>query len=334
LDRYVRHSALPWFGPQGQEKLKASLVLVVGCGGLGCTCSSFLARAGVGRLRIVDGDIVSITDLHRQVLFNEADVVEMRLKAHVAADRLRQANPSAEIEPVVADFDPGSAEDLAADADLVVDCSDNFETRMLLNEVCRKHSAPWIHGACVGTIGIVIPFPAGAAACYRCVVDHVPAGTSAPSCEEVGILGPVAGIVGSIEAMEALKLLVSPDVISQKIIYLDGLASAWETIGVGSKHDCPVCSGGIYEYLNGVKPWRSREVCTGDTVRLDLGRPIDIGSVISDPPDSVELHDTDGILRLDTDTGSVLLFSDGRAIVRGVYGIPQARALVTSLLRL
>jgi molybdopterin/thiamine biosynthesis adenylyltransferase len=334
LDRYVRHSVLPWFGARGQDRLEASLVLIVGCGGLGCVCASFLARAGVGKLRIVDGDVVSITDLHRQLLFDEADVHEMRLKAHAAADRLRRANPSPRIEPVAADFEPRSAEDLAADADLVVDCSDNFETRMLLNEVCNKHGKPWIHGACIGSIGIVIPFPIGAAACYHCLIDHIPTGPSASSCEEMGVLGPVAGVAGSIEAMEAVKLLVNPDLSDQRIIYFDGLSSAWETIGPGGKHDCPVCRSGIHEYLDGATPWRPLEACTGDTARLDLGRPVDLASIISHPPDSAEVHEADGVVRLETGTASVLVFGDGRAIVRGVSGIPQAHALVASLLRL
>jgi adenylyltransferase/sulfurtransferase len=285
-------------------------------------------------LRIADADIVSITDLHRQVLFTEVDVDRTRLKARVAAERLMEANPSVNVEAVIAEFDPASAEELTAEIDLIVDCSDNFETRMLLNEVCRKLCKPWIHGACIGSTGLVIPFPAGAAACYRCVVDHIPTGRSAPSCEEVGILGPVAGATGCIEAVEAVKMLVDPGLTRQKIIYFDSLSYVWETIDIRAKQNCPVCQTETYEYLEGGGSWRAGDRCTGDSVRFDLGGPVDLASVKSSSPPSVRVEDLDGVLRLNLDSLTVLLFGDGRAIVKGTSDIKQAREVVTGLLDL
>lgn len=252
MDRYIRHSVLPWFGTAGQEMLGRSSVLLVGCGGLGCVCSSFLARAGVGKLRIVDPDVVSLTDLHRQLLYIEDDVGKTRLKGLVAAERLTAANQETEVEPKAMGFDARSAADLIDGVDLLVDCTDNFETRMLINDVCLKHSMPWIHGACVGTSGIVIPFPGGETACYRCIVKQIPDPGSAPTCEEIGILGPVAGVTGCLEAAEAIKILVAPEHVRQRIIYFESVSYTFECLEAKRKPDCPACVGRDYEFLTGL----------------------------------------------------------------------------------
>ena len=251
MDRYTRHSVLPWFGSAGQEKLRKSSVLLVGCGGLGCVCSSFIARAGVRRLRIVDPDVVSLTDLHRQLLYIEDDIDRNRLKPVVAAERLTAANQETEVEPKPVEFNARSAVDLIDGIDLLIDCTDNFQTRMLINDVCLKYSKPWIHGACVGTSGIVIPFPGGETACYRCIVKHIPDPGSAPVSEEIGILGPVAGVAGCLEAAEAIKLLVDPERVRQRIIYYESVSYTYECLEARRKADCPACVGRNYEFLTG-----------------------------------------------------------------------------------
>ena len=251
MDKYIRHSVLPWFGPAGQQRLRESSVLIVGCGGTGCVSSSFLVRAGVGMVRICDPDAVSFTDLHRQLLYTGDDASAGRHKVVAARERLTAANSEAEIEAEARMFDPSTAAALIDGIDLIVDCSDNFETRMLINDVCLKHSLPWVHGACVGTSGLVIPFPGGETACYRCIVDHIPDAGTVPTCEDLGILGPVAGMTGSLEAAEALKLLVKPKEVVQRIVYFESLSSTYESIGVHRKPDCPSCVGRSYEYLYG-----------------------------------------------------------------------------------
>ena len=264
MDRYARHSVLPWFGPDGQATLRGSAALVVGCGGTGCACSSFLVRAGLGKIRIVDPDTIDTTDLHRQVLFSEKDLEARGRKAEVAARRLREANSEVEIEPVVGEFSPETAESLVAGIDLIIDCSDNFETRMLINEVCTKLSKAWVHGACAGTAGIVAPFPVGGIACYRCIVDHVPKGGARTTCEDVGILGPLAGAVGCIEAAEAITMLVDPHTFKQRLIYIEVLSHTYETIEVRKRSGCPVCVCGVHEFLDGSTPWgRDGGACAG-----------------------------------------------------------------------
>jgi adenylyltransferase/sulfurtransferase len=262
VDRYVRHTVMPWFGDNGQATLRGSTVLIVGCGGTGCTCSSFLARAGIGKIRIVDPDVVGMTDLHRQLLFTEKDVDDERPKVEVVAERLNQANSEVALEPVMETYKPENAESLAAGVDLIMDCSDNFETRMLLNEVCTRLSKPWVHGACVGTAGIIIPFPLCRTACYRCIVDHIPKPAAVPTCEGAGILGPLAGAVGCIEAAEGIKVLVNPEGSRQRLIYIDATSGEYETIEVRKRDDCPVCGSGVYEFLEGRRPW-GRGPCVG-----------------------------------------------------------------------
>jgi molybdopterin/thiamine biosynthesis adenylyltransferase len=264
VDRYARHSVMPWFGTEGQAALRASTAVLVGCGGTGCACASFLGRAGVGRIRIVDPDVVGTTDLHRQVLFVEKDLDGQRPKAEVAAERLRQANSEVEVEAIVGEFNPRTAEPLVAEADLIMDCSDNFETRMLLNEVCTKLSKAWVHGACVGTAGIVVPFPADGIACYRCIVDHVPGPGAQTTCVEAGILGPLAGAVGCLEAAEGMTMLVNPAAVRQCLIYIEVLSHTYRAIEVRKRSDCPVCGRRLYEYLDGITPWEGRGgPCTG-----------------------------------------------------------------------
>ncbi len=251
MDRYARHSVLPWFGPGGQQELGESSVLIVGCGGTGCACSAFLVRAGVGTVRISDPDVVSSTDLHRQLLYTEDDVEKGRPKSVAARKRLGAANSTVVLEAVEERFDTSSVAGLIEGIDLLVDCSDSFETRMLINDVCLKYSIPWIHGACVGTAGIVIPFPGGESACYRCIVDHIPAPGSVPTNEETGILGPVAGMTGSLEAAEAIKMLLRPDAVTQRIVHFDTWLHLYESIEIRRKPGCPVCVGRRFEYLSG-----------------------------------------------------------------------------------
>jgi molybdopterin/thiamine biosynthesis adenylyltransferase len=295
-------------------------------------CASFLVRAGVGKLRIVDGDVVEISDLHRQILFDDGDVADLRPKARAAAERLEQANPEVWIEPVVTDFSPENAEELAGDVDLIVDCSDNFETRLLLNEVCTKLSKPWIHGACISELGIVVPFPSSGSACYRCIVDHVPIPESVPSCREVGILGPVAGIVGSIEAAEAVKLIVNPSRSRQVIMFIDMLSYRFKALSPKRRLDCPVCSHGVYDYLNRKSDFITHRECGNDTVRLRLGSKIDLAGMLTRLQDECEVEDLDGILRLRCEGKTALIFGDGRAIVRGVRRVSAARKFISRLM--
>jgi molybdopterin/thiamine biosynthesis adenylyltransferase len=330
LDRYIRHTVMPWFGARGQSLLSRSLVLVVGCGGVGCACASMLARSGVGRLRIVDRDVVGLTDIHRQILFDKADADEVNLKATIASERLTRANPEVSVEPVLTEFRPENADTLVADVDLLVDCSDNFQARMLINEVCLKHSKPWIHAACTDTTGMVIPFPVGSPACYACIVDHIPTGY--PTCEDVGILGPVAAAVGCIEAAETIRLILGSGPSEQRIILFDILSDTWETVRTRGKPGCQVCKGRTYRYLDGIEPWSDRMVCSDGIMRLKPSRPLDADALQNKLPDSAELIDVGGALRVVVGKRIVILFPDNVALMKGFADAKAAQDFLDDLI--
>ena len=331
MDRYARHAVLPWFGAEGTKRLKTGSVLVVGCGGTGCACTSFLVRAGLGKITIVDGDIVSLSDLHRQILYEETDLHPLSMKVNSAGTALSRANHETEIQAIPTVLGPDNAATLAGRADVVVDCSDNFETRMLINDVCLKHSTPWVHGACTGTSGIVIPFPTDAAACYRCIVDHIPI-SAVPPCEAPGILGPVAGMTGSLEAAEALKMLVAPDDVRTRIIHFDVLSYTYETISVRRREDCPACVGGRYDFLTSGPVRRTCMESESGTAHFHLSAPLDLSEIRDRLAASFEVEDLGQALRIVTGEAEFVLLADGAAIVRGPVDLGWARSLLDSVL--
>jgi molybdopterin/thiamine biosynthesis adenylyltransferase len=330
LDRYARHEILPWFGSGGRKKLGRSSVLVVGCGGTGCVCSSFLVRAGLGRIVLLDRDVVSLTDLHRQVLYDEADLEHLAIKVDRARAVLSRANRETEIEAVPEEFSPANAGALTERADLVVDCSDNFETRMLINDACLKYSTPWVHGACAGTSGIVIPFPEAAGVCYRCVVDHIPAGAASGSAS--GILGPVAGMTGALEAAEAIKMLVAPREARTIIIYFDALSYTYESIKVRGRQDCPACVGGRYDFLEAAPAGRTFVDSESGTIRIHLSGPIDTKSLRERLAATTAVEDLGLALRIVKGEAEVVIFADGGAVIRGAGNPQEARRLLDALL--
>ncbi len=237
--KYRRQVALPWLAREGQARLKNSSILIVGCGGIGCAASAYLARAGVGRLRIVDDATVDLEDLHRQILFDISSAREGKLKVEVASHELKRANPEVAVEPFPERFGPENALRLVEGIDIILDCSDNLETRLFINELAVKIGLSWIHGACIATTGLVIGFPRECEVCYRCLLDSLP--KIVPDPHKTGILGPVAGVVGCIEAAEAIKLLVCRVEFRQQLLLFDVLEDTISAIEVSPKGDCVVC---------------------------------------------------------------------------------------------
>jgi adenylyltransferase/sulfurtransferase len=323
---------MPWLGLTGQARLESSSVLIVGCGGTGCACASFLARAGVGTLTLIDGDVVERVDLHRQILYDEADAAAAAPKSHAAARKLASALPGVELKPVAEELTTHNVVDLASQIDLVIDCTDNFGTRLLINDVCLKHAIPWIHGACVSTMGMVIPFPVSPRACYRCIIRDVETLSSLGTCQDIGILGPLAGLVGCIEAVEAVKMLVNPKLVQQRMIYIDGLSYTYEVISVKGAEDCPACKRCVYRYLERPSQVTSREECGTDSLLLRLGEPIDLGRIRRSISGADMIADWGDALTLMTGGSLIVLFGDGRAIVRDAADLGEARARVSEII--
>jgi molybdopterin/thiamine biosynthesis adenylyltransferase len=331
LNRYSRQTILPWFGVDGQRRLAEKSVLIIGCGGTGCSCSSFLARSGLGKVLVVDPDVVSLTDLHRQILYDEADVEHLTAKADAAGGALGRSNSEIDIESIRAEFCAENAASLVGRADLVVDCSDNFETRMLINAMCLEHSIDWVHGACTGAAGLVIPFPAGGEVCYRCVVDHIP--TRAPlMASGPGVFGPVAGMVGCLEAGTAIRMLIAPESVRPAIVFFDLLSNTYETIGIRRKGNCPACVRKIHGSSDGDVRQESFDT-ESKTARVILPGAPDLPTLRDRLASTHRVEDAGESLRVLTPESEVLLMPEGAAVVRPAPDLERARALVRTLLK-
>jgi len=238
VERYARHLVLREVGGPGQQRLKQASVLVVGAGGLGAPASLYLAAAGVGSIFLADPDVVDVSNLQRQVIYTEADVGEA--KAEAAADRLHALNPHIFVAGYNGAFDEASADELVAGVDLVLDGTDDFATRFCVNAACVRHGKPLVTGAIgrwTGQVGVFAGRP-----CYRCLVPEIP--PEAETCSVVGVVGALAGVVGSMMALEAVKLITGAGqpLLSRLTLY-DGLAGESRTVKVGADPECPVCGG-------------------------------------------------------------------------------------------
>ena len=265
--RFSRQIRFAPFGPEGQQRLGSATAVIVGCGALGTVQASLLARAGVGTLRLIDRDYVEESNLQRQVLFTEEDARIALPKAEAARRALLAVNSGVEIEAHVTDLDPENAADLLQ-ADVILDGTDNFETRFLINDFAVRESIPWIYGAAVGSYGIAMPIVPGDSACFRCIYPTAPSGVQ-PTCETAGVLGPVTSLVGSFQAIEALKVLSGHASDVRRRIFT---ADLWngpvrETAMPSRDPECPACGLRDFEYLNGrARPgWHVRPECGSDS---------------------------------------------------------------------
>jgi len=338
MDRYHRQTLLPQIGPEGQARLGAARVLLVGCGALGCVIADQLVRAGVGTLVVADRDIVELTNLQRQVLFDEQDVKEAMPKAVAAARRLGRINSSVQIDPLVCDVHAGNIEALAGlepdgrRVDLILDGTDSVETRYLINEVSVKHSVPWVYGACVGMEGRAMAIRPPRTACLRCVFPEPPAPAELPTCDTAGVLGPLAAVVGALQATVAIKLLVGAEV-AEELHRIDLWRGRFGSIDVsqGKRAECPVCGAREFEYLNH-KSHGSTSLCGRDAVQVRPNREValDLGLLESKLNGAGTLERTPYLLRCNLCEGNGLrltIFGDGRAIVHGIRDVDRARAV-------
>ncbi|HEY2946309.1 MAG TPA: ThiF family adenylyltransferase, partial [Vicinamibacteria bacterium] len=248
--RYSRQELFAPIGPGGQARLRQSRVTVAGCGALGSTLAEMMARAGVGALTVIDRDYVEESNLQRQSLFDEDDAARGLPKAAAAEARLKAINSEVAVRGVVADVAADNAAELLEDADLVLDGTDNFETRFLINDVCVRGGIPWVYGACVGAYGIALLVRPHLTPCLRCVLEEMP-GPGGPTCDTVGVVAPVVHVVAGLQAAEALKLLAGrPEDLSPGVITVDLWKGRFEVMDLAGRAPwCPACTEGRYDYL-------------------------------------------------------------------------------------
>jgi len=243
-ERYSRQMLLPQIGREGQEKLAAARIGVVGCGALGSMISIHLVRAGVGLVRVVDGDHAELHNLHRQLLYNEEDVARRVPKAEAAAAHLRRVNSEVSVEAVVARIDGDGLPAFADDLHLIVDGTDNFETRFFINDYAVARGMPWVYGGVIGTSGMSLTVVPGEGPCLRCLVHEIPTREQSPTADVAGVLNTVVAVIGSIQATEAIKLVVDPSACSRSLLVLDVWDLTFDRLNVPPDPECPSCGGG------------------------------------------------------------------------------------------
>jgi len=342
---------LPDFGTKGQERLSAGHAVVVGCGALGCAIADHLGRAGVGRLTIIDRDVVELTNLQRQTLFDERDAAQGMPKAEAARRRLAAVNSGIRIDAVVADFRAPNAERIAGLASrrtahaaaespdmVLLDGTDNFETRYLLNDLSIRHHIPYAYGGAVGMRGMTMTIMPGTTACLRCVFEDMPAPGSSPTCDTAGVFGPAIAAVAASQASDAIKILLGrPDLVGPGLTELDLWANLRRTLDVrGPRPACPCCGQKHFEFLDG-KGIQTVALCGQEAVQVaPPGRGDDtldlraLAGRLAPHGDFTVLGSmlVRGTLRHEGHAGiGLTVFADGRAIIKGTGRPEIARSI-------
>jgi adenylyltransferase/sulfurtransferase len=326
LERYSRQIRFSGIGEAGQRQLLDARVAVVGCGALGSFQAGALARAGIGFLRIIDRDYVELSNLQRQWLFDQCDVEQGLPKAIAAARKIAAINSDIEVEPAVADLTPSNIDDLLGDVNLILDGTDNFETRYLINDYAVSRSLPWIYGAAVGSYGITMPVVPGTTACLRCIYPDPPGGAQ-PTCETAGVLGSITALIASLQVSEALKILCGVDV-SRKITTVDVWSGEIRQVAQPSPDErCPACGRREFPYLNGER--RSPvSLCGRNAVQIhERSRPLYLADLAERLAPLGIVRANEFALRFETPPYLLTIFPDGRAIVKGTTDVGVARSL-------
>lgn len=337
--RYNRQILLPQIGAAGQARLGAARVLLVGCGALGSVIAEQLVRAGVGHLTIADRDIVELSNLQRQVLFDEDDARRGLPKAVAAAERLRAINSSVEIEPLVLDVHAGNVEDLIGKAsfELLMDGTDNVETRYLINDACVKHDLPWVYGACVGTEGRVMAIQPGRTPCLRCVFEQPPGPGELATCDTAGVLGAAAGVTASLQVAAAIKMLVGDwESVGQELVTFDLWTNRIRMIDTrdARRESCPACGQRHFEFLElgTEKSSATTTLCGRNAVQIrpPRGAAPNVNSVADRLAAVGKVERSPYLLRCQLAGAEALtlsLFPDGRLIVHGTSDQRRARSI-------
>ncbi len=333
IERYSRQMRFGGIGKLGQERIVAGRVTVCGCGALGTVIANNLVRAGVGFVRIVDRDFVEVSNLQRQVLFDESDVVNNLPKAEAAAQKLRGINSIVKIEPIVTDIDRTNIVNLCKDVDVILDGTDNFEVRYLINDAAVSLNKPWIFGGCIGSVGQTMTIVPGETPCLRCVFEAAPGPGEVGTCETAGVLGPMVNVIASYQSVEALKLLAGKKaVINRELLYTD----MWENVNrrikiapLLGKVNCPCCQQKKFEWLDGEHGTQTTSLCGRNAVQVSqrISGKLDFSELSKQLSNSGAVSHNKFLLKFNVDAFEFTVFPDGRAIIKGTDDCEKARTL-------
>ncbi|HXQ25045.1 MAG TPA: TOMM precursor leader peptide-binding protein [Candidatus Acidoferrales bacterium] len=335
-EKYSRQILFAGIGEAGQEKLLGASAVLVGCGALGTVVASLLVRAGLGRLRVIDRDFVESSNLQRQTLFDESDARDALPKAVAAERHLRAINSGVEVEGIVADITPKNAGELLSGFPVILDGTDNFETRLLVNDAAISMGVPWIYAAAVGSYGVTMTIRPGETACLACLVEGgedsaaiaATIGNEA-TCDTSGVLNAAAGVIAAIEAAEATKLLAGrPEALNGRLISCDVWTGKFQSIRVARNPGCRACARREFAFLAGdAQPHIT--MCGRDSVQIhERSRRLDLGELGRRlAPAAAEVRNNDFLLRFRVPPYELTVFADGRAIVKGTKDPAVARSL-------
>lgn len=330
-NRYSRQILFDGIGKDGQAKLLNSRILLVGCGALGASHAEMLARAGVGFLRIVDRDFVEFSNLQRQTLYSEADAKERLPKAVAAKKRLSNINSEIEIEAIVADVNNSNIESLITDVDLVLDGTDNFQVRYLVNDACVKLNKTWIYGAAVSSYGTTMTIIPHETPCLRCIFEEIPSIGSSPTCDTAGVIQPIITTVSAVQVSEALKILVGKtDKLHKSLMQFDVWENDWRKIKLGKPNeDCRTCGHKDFEFLEAANRDFLTTLCGRDAVQIQPpnATQIDLQNLALKLKNLGEIKLNEYLLRLMIDDYEITVFRDSRAIIKGTSDSSVARSL-------
>jgi molybdopterin/thiamine biosynthesis adenylyltransferase len=326
--RYSRQIRFAPLGEEGQARIRAARVAIVGCGALGTVQAEAIARAGVGRLRLIDRDFVEWSNLQRQFLFDEADAAEALPKAVAAARRLTRVNSDVAFEPTVADLTPANAQELFEEIDLILDGTDNFETRFLINDAAVEAKIPWVYGAAVGSYGIKLPIVPGRTACLRCVYPEPPQGAQ-PTCETEGVLAPVTATIAALQVGDALKMLArGTESVVARLTTVDVWSGTIRQLAPPPRDaNCPCCVRHEFVYLDGSRR-APISLCGRNAVQIhERSRPVDLPELAKRLGTVAPVRANEFALRVTLDPYELTVFPDGRAIIKGTTDVGVARSL-------
>ncbi len=331
FERYSRQVLFAGIGEFGQHTLASSGAVIVGCGAIGASTAALLARSGVGRLRVLDRDFVEPSNLQRQALFDESDAASSLPKAVAAEQKLRSINSSISVEGIVADLTSSNAGELLSGFDLILDGTDNFETRFLLNDFAVRHDRPWIYAAAVGSYGVTMTIRPGVTACLACLLEsgeHMPAGVE-ETCDTVGVLAPVVQLISSLQSAEALKFLAGQEgFLHGRLISSDVWSGRFQSIQIERNPVCRACVRREFSYLEGeAQPHVT--MCGRDSVQIhERSRSLDLAALGARLTSSAEaVRHNEFLLRFRVPPYEMTVFADGRAILKGSKDPAVARSL-------
>lgn len=330
-ERYSRQILFSGIGKEGQQRLFESFVVVIGCGALGSMQAEMLARAGVGKLRLIDRDFIEESNLHRQIMFDENDAAERLPKAVAAANRIGRINSDVQVEAVVKDVNYSNIEDLIRDADVVLDGADNFEVRYLLNDAAVKLGKTWIYGAAVGAYGVQMTIRPGETPCLRCVFSEMPPPGTSPTCDTAGVVLPIIATIASHQVAEAIKLLTGQvEKLHGSLLQFDLWQNTFTKLKMRQRtDDCPTCQQRNFEFLSARGGQLATSLCGRNSVQITpaVAHQIDLVELADHLREVGEVSFNRYLLKLKTGEYELTVFTDARSIIKGTDDLAVARTL-------